>query len=265
VIYFIQDTGSLCIKIGYTGGDVMARLNALQTGNASRLEVIACVPGEMTDEAALHVRFAMARVGGEWFRPTADLLRHLAFVVIGGGMYEEGKASGYTDGHLAGENVGWDSATAYYRAFPERMPARTEQAIEYSGVTFPTWLEAKWAAFFDLIEWAWQYKPPKIGFWQPEFKVTFPCAHSECSGSHTLLCAVRPFASIRDFDGHLCLTYPYGGGQGDDGIPADSGAAFGNHPRVSEWEMGHGSGGGEYSFEMWLPEPIDPIWDEAEV
>jgi hypothetical protein len=106
VIYFIQDSRTLEIKIGYTGADVMVRLNALQTGNASKLEVIACVPGELTDEARLHVKFAAARVGGEWFRPSPDLLRHLAFVVIGQGMSDEARESGYKAGFEAGFREG---------------------------------------------------------------------------------------------------------------------------------------------------------------
>ena len=98
MIYFIQDTRSLDIKIGYTSRPVMDRLGALQTGNAGKLEVIAVVPGEQSDEAALHRQFADARIGGEWFRPTPALLRHLAFEVVGRGMYQEGRGTGYSLG-----------------------------------------------------------------------------------------------------------------------------------------------------------------------
>jgi hypothetical protein len=106
MIYFIQDTRSLDIKIGYTSRPVMDRLAALQTGNAGKLEVIAVVPGEQSDEAELHRRFAASRLHGEWFRPTPDLLRHLAFVVVGRGMYHEGRETGYA----VGFNEGAESA-----------------------------------------------------------------------------------------------------------------------------------------------------------
>jgi hypothetical protein len=114
VIYFIQDTRSLEIKIGYTGSEcVNTRLNALQTGNASRLKVLACVPGGMSDEAALHAKFASSRVGGEWFRPSPELLRHLAFVVIGQGMYQEGRERGRRDVlEAVAAFVGRDSAVS---------------------------------------------------------------------------------------------------------------------------------------------------------
>ncbi len=89
MIYFIQAegvaTGNAC---------VMTRLHALQTGNASKLEVIACVPGELTDEAKLHVRFASSRVGGEWFRLSPELLRYMTFERIARGVFEEGVAAG---------------------------------------------------------------------------------------------------------------------------------------------------------------------------
>lgn len=75
MIYFIQDSGTLAIKIGYTAGDSPeARRKALQTGNPSPLVLLAAAEGDTTDEAALHRRFAEARIGGEWFRPVPELI-----------------------------------------------------------------------------------------------------------------------------------------------------------------------------------------------
>lgn len=101
MIYFIQDSRTLEIKIGFTEQNVLVRLATLQTGTASKLEVLACVPGEVTDETALHVKFASDRVSGEWFRPSPALLRHLAYAIIGQGMYEEGREAGYRLGRSA--------------------------------------------------------------------------------------------------------------------------------------------------------------------
>lgn len=30
---------------------------------------------------------------------------------------------------------------------------------KYNGINFRSRLEAKWAAFFDLLEWNWEYEP----------------------------------------------------------------------------------------------------------
>lgn len=74
MIYFIQDAGTLAVKIGYALNDVDRRRDTLQTGNSSELIVLASLPGERCDEAALHRRFAAHRVAGEWFRPHPDIL-----------------------------------------------------------------------------------------------------------------------------------------------------------------------------------------------
>ncbi|HBC3869130.1 TPA: hypothetical protein KD877_004731 [Vibrio parahaemolyticus] len=48
----------------------------------------------------------------------------------------------------------------------------------YNCLEFDTELEAIWASFFDLAGWQWWYNPVAIDNWKPDFKVTFPCAHS---------------------------------------------------------------------------------------
>ena len=39
----------------------------------------------------------------------------------------------------------------------------------YEGVLFRSRLEAKWAAFFDLLDWQWQYEPIDFSGWIPDF------------------------------------------------------------------------------------------------
>lgn len=117
----------------------------------------------------------------------------------------------------------------------------------YNGLTFKTPLEAQWAAFFDLAGWVWHANPSRIGNWAPDFRLEFECEHSECGGSHTLLASVLPVSSVADFGAHPCLKHSYGVQDGKTSecyIGVDGGAALGNGPDVSRWEISHGAGGG---------------------
>ena len=129
----------------------------------------------------------------------------------------------------------------------------------YNGMAFRTPLEARWAAFFDLAHWKWALNPLPEGNWAPDFRVTLPCEHSECGGSHTLLISILAVDDVQGFKGHPCLTHAYG-----KGITAivDAGAGFGTSPQVTTWEMQHGSGGGIYSVSDWV-ETADDIWTKA--
>jgi hypothetical protein len=63
-IYF-----ALCgreVKIGYTR-DLKARISALQTGNATPIEVLLAFDGPIAVEKYLHNRFDDLRIRGEWF------------------------------------------------------------------------------------------------------------------------------------------------------------------------------------------------------
>jgi hypothetical protein len=136
---------------------------------------------------------------------------------------------------------------------------------EYNGVVFRSRLEAHWAAFFDIVGWEWEYEPLDLCKWIPDFRVKFPCGHSECPGYHVLLVEVKPYYSIDEFEGHPCLQYPYGGLRGST-IPADSSAAFGVNPDVTWWEMVHGNGGGVEAIKNgWVNRDIDIdlAWKQA--
>jgi len=43
----------------------------------------------------------------------------------------------------------------------------------YGGVNFRSRLEAKWAAFFDLLGWPWQYEPIDLAGYIPDFLLKF--------------------------------------------------------------------------------------------
>lgn len=74
VVYFVQGDSDSPIKIGITRGSMERRLKALQTGNPEVLSVLATAPGWSVTEAEIHEHFAGARVWGEWFSPTPELL-----------------------------------------------------------------------------------------------------------------------------------------------------------------------------------------------
>jgi hypothetical protein len=135
----------------------------------------------------------------------------------------------------------------------------------YNGLIFRTPLHARWAAFFDLAGWIWHTNPAPVGDWSPDFRVTFPCSHSECGGSHTLLVSVLPVSTIDGFGRHPCLDYSYGiprEGSSAGWIGADSGAAFGESPKVTRWEMSHGAGGGMEDVFSWVSN-ADQLWKQA--
>ena len=77
MIYFIEDPGG-AIKIGYSGRDVMARMNAIQVHNPRRLALMAMMDGGKDKEREMHGRFVELRIGGEWFRREEPLTSFIA-------------------------------------------------------------------------------------------------------------------------------------------------------------------------------------------
>lgn len=131
----------------------------------------------------------------------------------------------------------------------------------YAGILFRSRLEARYAAFFDICRWTWEYEPFDLFGWSPDFRVSFPCGHSECSGCHILMVEVKPYTSIDEFAGHPSLDYPYGKSSRGQ-IPADASASFGYNPSISTWEMAHGCGGGVFNIE-WEISDWKEKWDKA--
>ena len=76
VVYFIQAASGGPVKIGVTT-DLGARLSGLQTAHPEQLRVLHSTPGDATDEAYFHARFAHLRLRGEWFRHEGTLSAYL--------------------------------------------------------------------------------------------------------------------------------------------------------------------------------------------
>ena len=133
----------------------------------------------------------------------------------------------------------------------------------YNGLVFKTRLIAKWAAFFDLAGWSWWTNPAALGDWQPDFKVAFPCGHSECGSEHTLLVAVLPVSTMESFDGHPCLSHAFGAKNAIGEWQADGGAAFGNGPSVTQWVISHGAGGGQEDM-YFRVDNANELWRQTE-
>lgn len=69
-IYFIENTETGRIKIGFTDGPVAKRLRALQTGSDATLRLLGTVPAQEhlgTTEIQLHRRLRRFHYRGEWF------------------------------------------------------------------------------------------------------------------------------------------------------------------------------------------------------
>ncbi len=144
----------------------------------------------------------------------------------------------------------------------------------YSGVRFRSRLEARWAAFFDLVAWPWEYEPLDLVGWVPDFRVRWPCQHScngyddtgayskerraesiaKGAGDHILLVEVKPYDDPAQFNGHPM--WDHNEEWADPHI-----VGVGNNPGVStDWGMSHGSGGFQATIRSWLAGDGEAAW-----
>ena len=99
-------------------------------------------------------------------------------------------------------------------------------ASYYNGLIFKTLLQARWAAFFDLAGWRYWTNPASVGNWQPDFKVEFPCGHSECGPTHTLLVSVLDTSDQSELTKHRSVSHDWHIKGDDGGWVADAGAGL---------------------------------------
>jgi len=77
VVYFIQDGIGGPIKIGRTDC-LRTRLNTLQSAHARKLIVLGLLEDWRGLEEQMHALFTKERMGGEWFRPSLELLKFIS-------------------------------------------------------------------------------------------------------------------------------------------------------------------------------------------
>ena len=121
---------------------------------------------------------------------------------------------------------------------------------QYAGVLFRSRLEARWAAFFDLCKWKWEYEPIDFADWTPDFFLRIPCGHSECNKTHDVYVEVKPYRYVSEFNTHACLRYA-----GMDAAPphADSVALLGISPECAQIpDLSHGAGGGDFDLRFFV-------------
>lgn len=80
----------------------------------------------------------------------------------------------------------------------------TRKAIEtkYGGVVFRSRLEARWAAFFDIIGWRWDYEPVDLVGWSPDFSVD---GSLDTPYRYQMLLEVKPYGDVQQFRNHPCM------------------------------------------------------------
>lgn len=77
MIYFFEYQPGGPIKIGFAK-NYYKRLLCIQAYCPYPLRALAIAKGSKPEEQALHVRFKRSRLCGEWFKPTKELLAHIA-------------------------------------------------------------------------------------------------------------------------------------------------------------------------------------------
>lgn len=132
----------------------------------------------------------------------------------------------------------------------------------YNGLEFGTSLLARWAAFFHLAGWSWQANPAPVNDWTPDFRVSFPCGHSECPEQHVILVSVLAIDGMDRIAGHPALKHAYTVSDAEGTTFGDACAVFGTTPSASRWAMAHGAGGGDDSVLNSVPNAAE-LWRRA--
>lgn len=65
----------------------------------------------------------------------------------------------------------------------------------YNGIKFRSRLEAKWACFFDLVGWDWQYEPSEINGYNPDFIIK---TSSKAYDTNFIIIEVKPSIYLTD-------------------------------------------------------------------
>jgi hypothetical protein len=149
----------------------------------------------------------------------------------------------------------------------------------YAGVQFRSRLEARWAAFFGLLAWRWEYEPLDLAGYIPDFVLRFPYA--------PLLAEAKPALSHDAITTHDREKIRTSGWQGEAlilGACVDTMSMFDGE--VGAWgpaavitcRRGHrapisadysfrcrycGERSGDHHIAQWHDQDLEPLWREA--
>ena len=73
---------------------------------------------------------------------------------------------------------------------------------KYNDILFKSRLEARWAAFFDLMNWKWEYEPIDCNGWIPDFVIYGKkfMGYDKEPEDIILLVEVKPFHKLKQYD-----------------------------------------------------------------
>jgi hypothetical protein len=82
VVYFLRSESGK-IKIGVTA-HIKRRLGQYRTHASESVELIGCIPGGIEVEKSIHRELSEHRLNGEWFSPSADVMRKIDGLLAAG-------------------------------------------------------------------------------------------------------------------------------------------------------------------------------------
>jgi hypothetical protein len=150
VIYFIKDTVTQAIKIGFSTKPAK-RLAVLQTANPHKLIILGAVTGGHKDEDIYHDKFAQHRLEGEWFK--GEIIEEVLSII---------DAHKQVTRRIKRETMPGDNQNKVDAATPEEMNAneqgRTEKDSGIQGISRIPGLRMK-SLSMKLTERPWENQP----------------------------------------------------------------------------------------------------------
>jgi YspA, cpYpsA-related SLOG family/Meiotically up-regulated gene 113 len=155
MIYFVQNTVTRAIKIGYSK-NAKKRLDSLQTATPDKLALLGTIQGGLEHEAALHERFAGYALQGEWFK--GDILREVLGIIA---QHASGPQPQETNVIVAGDSdffFVW-SSNEQQMANRGRLEALVFQALsEIHSKTPIAWVITGGERLLEHFAWQWANK-----------------------------------------------------------------------------------------------------------
>lgn len=129
---------------------------------------------------------------------------------------------------------------------------------KYNGVQYRSRLEARWAAFFDLIGWQHEYEPIDLPGWSPDFRVVFPSTVNAHVGinEYDLFAEVKPYYDLKQFNGHASCAYM--------NLESSGAVQLGANPEVARAWFNSGNGwDGLWNLIGHWPDGYSRLWSQA--